>query len=236
MKRIFISTLVIIVGILLIITGFIHFWPQKADSTLLIVDIVVTIIAWSLMTFDLFHPLMDINKQQPRQTGSLGVRWFATYGYFVVVVTIMLIGGCVNPRISPFGQTMLQAVVLLLLVIVLVSAFHAGDKVEELAHQEKQLISRKDRMKQVIQQIQDTVACSADIPIEIKKRLKDLEENIRYITPTEKLEAVELEEEFCNLADSINEKFARWDINSDSIEQVLQKMERTLNNRKQIWN
>ena len=66
--------------------------------------------------------------------------------------------------------------------------------------------------------------------------MKDLEENIRYITPTEKLEAVELEEEFCNLADSINEKFARWDINSDSIEQVLQKMERTLNNRKQIWN
>lgn len=237
-KRIFFGIFSFIVVEILIITGFLHYWPENGDTTILILDILVSTAIWAALSVDFFKPWIDLNSEQPRQVGSLGIRWTATFLYAVAAVAVMYFGGVTDGStlISAFGQCGLQTVLFLLLISGMSWSFMAGDKVEEIARIEKGKLSGRASMKTALRKLSDELAINTDIPLYLKNEIASLEESMRYITPSSNIEAQELEVEFNDVVDNIRFALSNFEMNEDAIKKNLLRLNRILESRKNVMN
>ena len=231
-KRTIISLIILLIGEALIIAGFIHFWPEDKDQAVMVIDIIATSLIWILLSYDMFIPLVDISKKQPRQIATLGVRWYfvATYGFLAFLV--MVLGYYYDW--SAFLQGFLQVICLMVIIGGMAAASHAGDQVERVAIQEEDKLAGRASMSMAIQQLKDELTMTPNASIFIKNKVDDFTERMRFITPNNSFEAKSLEQQFCELCDTVRFALNNVEMNEEAIKANLTKMELTLNNRKKL--
>lgn len=225
---------------ILMIYGFVHYWPEDGNSDLMVLDIIVSSIVLFALSFDLFKQWIDLSSPQPRQVGSLGIRWTTSIVYVILAVAVMFYSGTGSPNIITgaswpfFAVLCIHALLLLLFIGGLVWSFIAGDKVEEIANIEEDKVRGRASMKRALQNLCDEVMLDKNLPVSLGESLSELAENIRYITPSNQLEAKELEEEFCQTADEIRMALRHYDMNEEKIQRDLSRLKILYLHRKEV--
>ncbi|MFM7683777.1 MAG: hypothetical protein ACKO7P_13710, partial [Bacteroidota bacterium] len=192
-KKIF-SLFIALFGEALIIFGFIHF-GKNLQSEILTLNIVVSSIIYCLVFVDFIFPWANLKDKAQKQIGSIGLRWFFTYLYIALAIAAMVIFNTMKP-IHFINQILIHGILFFVVLLGLFLAFSSSDKVREVYFEEKQNRDRTDEMKKATKELQLKLDAMNNIPPEIISRINELQENLRYLSPSNNNEALVLESKF----------------------------------------
>jgi hypothetical protein len=228
------SWIALLGGEAIIIVAFILFRGGLADN-ILVLNIVVSSLIYGLFFVDVLVPWIDLGDKSQKKVGSLGLRWFFTWLYAIAAIAVMLAGNLAYEW-SFALQIIIHCVLLFLLILGFVASFTASDKVVEVYKQEIQNRNGITEMKKTMVNLKDKINDTANLPENFIQRINSLEENLRFISPSDNSEAHELERAFVDTINSINIALTNYSLNKQQIENNLKKCERLYQNRKNILN
>lgn len=182
----------------------------------------------------MFIRLVDINKNQPRQIATLGVRWYFVGLYAILSIIVMILG--FHYEWSSFLQGCLQVGCLMIIILGMAAAGHAGDQVEIIAKEESDMLAGRSSMSTALQQLKDELTLTTNVPLFVTNQVEDFSGRLRFISPNNSIEAKALEQQFCELCDNIRFSLTNVAMNEDAIKTNLSRMDITLNNRKNLFN
>ena len=227
------SLIALVLGEILLIAAFLLLGTNLATN-ILILNIVVASLVYALFFIDVLFPWIHLGKQQPIEVGSLGVRWFFTWIYAFAAIGVML---CANIFFSWFFvlQFVIQATLIFLLILGMIAVLSAADRVGEVPISENSIRSGVSEMKQVINNLKIQISTLPDLPENLVHRINSLNENLRYISPANTIEAREIENLFCQEANNMLIVISNYKYNTTTIENHLKKMEMLYQNRKSVY-
>ena len=114
-------------------------------------------------------------------------------------------------------------------------AFSSSDKVREVYIEEKQNRDRIDEMKKATKELQLKLDAMNNIPAEIVNRIIELQENLKYLSPSNSIDAIGLESKFVEEMRVLSSCFADNPINIEKIISNIKNCERTYKERKQVF-
>ena len=227
------SLIALVLGEILLIAAFLLLGTNLATN-ILILNIVVASLVYALFFIDVLFPWIHLGKQQPIEVGSLGVRWFFTWIYAFAAIGVML---CANIFFSWFFvlQFVIQATLIFLLILGMIAVLSAADRVGEVPISENSIRSGVSEMKQVMNNLKIQISTLPNLPENLVHRINSLNENLRYISPANTIEAREIENLFCQEANNMLIVISNYKYNTTTIENHLKKMEMLYQNRKSVY-
>jgi hypothetical protein len=220
-------------GEAVIIAAFILFRGDLADNVL-VLNMVVSSLVYGLFFIDILVPLVDLGDESHKRVGSTGLRWFFTWLYALFAIAAMLV--CNLAYDCSFAlQIIIHSVPVFLLLIGFVSVIHSSDKVRSVYRQETFNRNGIIEMKKSVANLKDKISDLSDLPESFTGRINSLEENLRFISPTENAEAHSLEQQFISAIDDIAFAVSDFSMNGERIESNLKKCERICQSRKAIY-
>jgi len=229
-KRVIISSFILIFGWALIIAGFLLFYPRDIDERLMYLNMVVSCLLFGSICFDFFRPLIALNVDQPKQVGSLGIRWFFTYGYVLFALIVMVVTH--KEKFSFSESVMIQAGLLFIFLIGIVWSIYAADKVEEVAAEEKAKLDGRETIRRALHRLVDEASLTNGIPMDVMNQIRELQETTRFITPSDLSEARDYEAEIVRIADDIRFALNNYSMNEVNIKSNMARLKLALENRK----
>ena len=210
------SLIALVLGEILLITAFLLLGTNLATN-ILILNIAVASLVYALFFIDVLFPWIHLGKQQPIEVGSLGVRWFFTWIYAFAAIGVML---CAD---------------IFLLILGMIAVLSASDRVGEVPIFENSIGAGISEMKQVMNNLKIQISTLPDLPENLVHRINSLNENLRYISPANTIEAREIENLFCQEANNMLIVISDYKYNTTTIENHLKKMELLYQNRKSVY-
>lgn len=207
--------------------------PVEMEASVRVLDIIVADVIICLFGYDLFLPLITLDTKHPTEVGSLGIRWQTNITYTLLAVGFAVVA--YYYEMSPLYQYLGQALLLVLMILMLGASAHASEKVAEVGRREDKMIDGRQKMRTAIRRIQDDLAVKGQVPQDVRNSIQIIEEKLRYITPSLNSEAVALEQDFVEEADKLRIALSNVAMNEDAIKNYLLKMQRILDNRKQVY-
>jgi len=113
--------------------------------------------------------------------------------------------------------------------------FSSSDKVSEVYFEEKQNRDRIDEMKKATKELQLRLDAMDNIPAEIVTRINELQENLRYLSPSNNSDSVVLETKFVEEIRFLSKCFLDDPLNMEKIKINIKNCERTYKERKQVF-
>ena len=231
-KKIF-SLFIALFGEVLIVLGFLHF-GKNLQSEILTLNIVVSSIIYCLVFVDFIFPWVNLKDKAQKQIGSIGLRWFFTYLYIALAIGAMVIFNTVKP-VHFANQLLIHGGLFFVVLLGLFLAFSSSDKVREVYYEEKQNRHRIDEMKRATKELQLKLDAMNNIPTEIISRLNELQENLRYLSPSNNNEALVLESKFIEEVRILSNCFSKEPLNMEVVISNIKNCERTYKERKQVF-
>jgi len=231
-KKIF-SLLLALFGEALIVFCFLHF-GKNVQTEILILNIIVSTIIYCLVFVDFIFPWVNLKDKSQKQIGSIGLRWFFTFFYLILAIGVMVIFNTVKP-IHFTNQIIIHGILFFLVLLGLFLAFSSSDKVREVYIEEKQNRDRIDEMKKATKELQLKIDAMNNIQSDIITRINELQENLRYLSPSNSSAAFELENQFVNEMRSLTDCFFDNPLNYEKILSNIKNCERTYKERKQVF-
>jgi len=231
-KKIF-SWILLLFGEAVLITAFLVFRGKTADN-ILTLNIIVSSIIYGLFFFDILVPWIDLNDDSQRRVGSLGVRWFSVLLYALLSIATMICSNIVYD-LTFQTQLVIHGGLFFILLLGLLGASHSSDKVKQVYDSETAHRSRIIEMKNVTRNLKDKMNEIGNFPDIFTKQIATLEENLRFISPSNLKEAHDLENEFVTVIHEIGFSLVNFEMNREKIENNLKKLERIYQNRKNIF-
>jgi len=227
------SILLLLAGEALLIICFLYF-GRNLEAKLLTLNIIVSSIIYSLFFIDILFPMVDRKDESHKTIGSLGIRWFTTLLYVLFAIGAMVNFNVVKP-IDINSQILIHGILFFLLCLGLYFAFSASVKVHEVFIEEKQMRSHLEEMKKMTKDVQNKFALMKDIPADTLKRITALQEDLRYLTPSNNRDAIELETNFLNEMKAVRNCLFEMPTNYNKIIENIQNCERIYKERKQTY-
>ena len=225
----FYNTLAILLGYGLIIGGFIVF-GESLENKIKILDIVVSCIIYTQFVQFLIFPLINTDKPAHKEVGMMGIHFVTLNSCCTLSLALMICGMIYQ---MPFKyQLMGHCIVLFILLIGRVATLHSGEKVQQVYEKEQRIISGKLSLKNAMDDFMDEVACVKELAADDKKRLNDIHEAMRYVTPSANPEAVKFDNQIILAIDDLTLLMRNTALNKDKISEQINKLERTLSRRK----
>lgn len=232
-KKTIFSLLIAIIGEILLIICFLQF-GKKFPSDILILNIVVSTIIYFLVFVDLLFPWINLKDKTQKQIGSIGLKWFFSSFYMILAIGSMVYFNQVKP-LEFTNQLIVHSVLFFLLLLGLLMSFSSGEKVKEIYIEEKQNRDRIDEMKRATKGLQIQLDNAHTVPVEIINRIKELQENLRYLSPSNSSDAYALEDRFLDQIKSLSNCFLEDPINMEEVTGNIKNCERTYQERKNAY-
>jgi hypothetical protein len=227
------SWIALLGGEAIIIAVFILLRGNFADNVL-VLNIVVSSLIYGLFFIDILVSWIDFDDKSQKRVGSIGLRWFFTWFYAILAIATMTFSNLLFD-LTFTVQIIIHATLSLLLLLGFISVFTSSDKVQEVYLQENFNRSRITEMKKAITNLKDKINDSSNLPESFTNRIDALEENVRFISPTNHQEAYDLELQFITTINDIAFAVPNFSMNEGEIESNLKKCERICQNRKNIY-
>jgi hypothetical protein len=227
------SLIVAVFGEILIISCFLHFGKNTAPE-ILTVNITVASIAYFLLFFDFIFPWVNLKDKSQKQIGSIGLRWVFVFFYLVSVIGTFIFFNLIFP-VSFFNLVLIHALLLFMLMIGLLLAFSSSDKVNEVYEEQKQNRARIDEMKRELKELQIKLDNLKNVPDEIITRINELNDNLRYLSPSNNDEALFLENKFVTEVRTLSSCFSDSTLNLELILKNIKNCERIFKERKNVF-
>ncbi len=230
MKNKILSTVIILIVEIVLVVGMLLL-PIPMPTRVRVLDSCVLSVLWLLFSYDLFNPLLKIESKNAPEYGSLGIRWSLQIFYAVTSIAVIVAGIAVP--LEFFYQLLGQVFLFGTLLSAFVWSRKAGQQVTKVAAQQEKVLSGRQQMKDAIGDIQDKIAI-ANYPSSFCVSVKEIEDKLRYIAPSDNPGAIKLENQFVEIAQKISIAMANYAMNEDNIKQDLLRLHRILENRKNI--
>ncbi len=228
-----VSILLILLGEAIIIFCFLHF-GIRLQTEVLVLNIIVSTIIYCLVFVDFFFPWVNLKDKSQKQIGSIGLRWFFAFFYLILALLFMVFFNSINPTHFS-NQIVFHGILLFFLILGLFLANNASEKVAEIYVQEKQNRDNIDEMKKATKSLQLKLDTMSNVPIEIISRVNELQENLRYLSPSNNDEAIVLESKFVEDIKILSNCFSENPLNMVNVISNIKNCESTYKERKRVF-
>jgi hypothetical protein len=194
----------------------------------------VSSIIYFLWFVEKFVPVIDLKDKAQKDVASLGLKWVVTILYAMFAISAMVIFNIVKP-IDLTSQIIVQTILFFFLLVGLYYVYYASQKALEIFIEETANRSRIDEMKKVTKDVQLKLYQMTEIPTEIISKLNELQDNLRYISPSDNHTALELEDQFITQMKTVKNCLFDSPLNFDRIKENMNNCELTYIERKQIF-
>lgn len=219
----------LVLGYGLIIGGFIVFGESLNDN-IKILDIIVSCLIFTQGAQVALFPMIRMDKSAQKEVGMMGIHYTFTTIHCIAAITIMLLGAYNDWSFKL--QLMCQLILVFILLIGRVATIYSGKKVEEVHHKEQTLKQGKKQLTDCMTLFMEDVACCKELDKSIVNRINEINDNIRFITPSNDPTAQNIEQRFCQCIESITILLRNTSLNSTQIEDEVSKLERLFLQRK----
>lgn len=227
------SLFALLLGEVVIIASFL-LWRGELSTNILALNMLVSSLIYCLFFVDILIPWVNWSDKAQRSIGSMGLRWFVTWVYAAFAVTIMLV--CNLWLDASFKlQLILHCVLFVLLLLGFTGVLHASGKVAEKYMQENQSRQGLQEMKQAVRGLKETAEGCTQLSAVCLRRINDLEDGLRFLSPSDHWEAHSLERQFIETVESIAAALPGYVANQEKIDTALKKAERLYANRKSMY-
>ena len=226
------SWISLLLGEVLIIIGFILFGEHLGRNTL-ILNIIIASIIYSLFFSDILFSWINLGDKSQRKIGTIGVRWIFTWLYTLLAIATMVVCNLLLNLSFPV-QLFVHGILIFFLLLAFIAVISVSNKTKEVFTQENTNRNGITEMKKAITNLKNRMNDLAGLPEYFSNRIETLEDNVRYLSPSNNLEAHELESSFTNTIRDIHIAIDNFSMNEELINNNLKKCERIFHNRKQI--
>lgn len=233
MKKV-IAALIFLFGEGLIIAAMLLL-PLGLIQEVLILDILVLTILWTLMSYDILLPLWKEQRDDSEpEVGHLGVRWQGQLIYGILAILVGVLGAVYA---WPFMyQVLAQAFCFCILLLFILFTYYTRGAIRATAAREQKLLDGREQMKKAMKGVQDALFECREVPDSIRESINQIESQLRFITPSSQSEAQGYEEQFVRTANDLAIALPHARTDAAEIEQLISRLQRTLAQRKQVMN
>jgi|LauGreDrversion4_2_1035121.scaffolds.fasta_scaffold64206_2 hypothetical protein len=210
-----ISLILILFGEALLIYCFLSF-GKNLQQDILLLNIIVSSLVYFTWAIDFITPLVKFSDKTQKQIGSIGIRWFVTFFYSVVAIVLMIFLNTPKPFIF-IHQVLIHGILFFTFLVGLLQASIASDKVKEVSHTEEDNRNRIEQIKNATKDLQIKIESLNNIPIEITNKINALQENLRYLSPSNTRESNILEIKFLEGIKILNNDLSVSPINIENL-------------------
>ena len=227
------SWLLLLFGEAMIVTAFILFRGNTPDN-ILVLNIVVSSLIYSLFFFNYGTSWINLKDKSQKQVGALGISWLTTWIYAILATATMLMANVVLEIVFT-TQLIVHGGLLFFLLMWLLLSRHSAEKVQNVYYQETFNRNGVVAMKFAMHSLKDKINSLSDLPERFVQRIDVLEENLRFVSPSNNSEACNLERSFVEVVNEIRSAIFDFSMNEEQIENNLKKLERIYQSRKDIY-
>lgn len=227
------SWLALVLGAAIIIGSFFIFMKDMPND-LFVLNLSVSLLVYALFFVDVLVPWVDWRDKSKSRVGSIGLRWTVTWIYAFLAIGSMVVCNKIY-NLDFHVQLIIQGILLLILILGLSGTLHASDKVASVYNKETALQIGINEMRRSLNELKQTVYNSSDIPQAVRSTIESLEDNLRYISPSDNPEAAVLEKQFSEIVREACLSVNGYSGNSDRIMSLLGKADYILKSRKSIY-
>lgn len=233
MKKV-LSVLIFLLGEALLVAAMLLL-PLGLVQEVLIMDIVVLTIIWSLLSYDLLIPLVAKNAHgDAPEVGHWGVVWIGQLVYIIPALIIGVLGAIFAWDFV--YQLLAQSACLVILLFVFLFSYYTRHAIRKTSVYEDSILDGREQMRKALREVQDALFDLPDGANQIRQSINDIESQLRYITPSGKPEARECEAMFVSLAKEVVIELPHLSTDARAVEQKVARMQRVLSRRKEIMN
>jgi len=227
-KRIF-GILAILLGLGLIIGGFIIFGDSLEDKVR-VLDIIVSCVIYIQLIGIAVFPIVDTSKESQKEVGMMGIHYSTLTICCILSLAWMVVG--ILYDISFTYQLMGQLEVLFFLFLGRVTTLQSGEKVASVYAKEKGMMAGKVSLRREMDDMMADLANVSTVDNTVKQRLQSLQDSMRFLTPSSESEAMNLEAQILALIDDL--KFLTKDPgrNNETIREKVGQLETIFMKRK----
>lgn len=227
-KKIY-RALAILLGYGLIIVCFILF-GQSLEKNVRILDIIITCLVFTQFAMFTIFPLVNLNKPAQKEVGMLGIHLVTINIFSMLALGWMICGMLLQ---IPFKYQLIgQLVILFILFIGRYATFRSGEKVQQIYEKEQNIMEGKVSLRIVMDNLMDYMATVKDLDSSIIQRLQSLHEAMRFITPSDNIEAKNFDGQFVQSVEDLKILVRNTSMNKERIEEEVGRLERILARRK----
>lgn len=228
------SWLLLIAGEAILVSTFILF-KGETPQEIFLTNVIVSSIIYLLIFTSYGKPWVDLNDKSQKQIGFLGISWTAIWLYTILAIAVMIIGNIVLNWTFQI-QIIVHSILIFLLLIGMFAASHTSDKVKEIYQNENRQRKSIDNIKNAFCELNErSLTAEHAIPTEITRKLKKMEEDIRFFSPSNNPETEMIDESIADLINSISYSISRYEMNKQQIDESLRKCEMLYERRKNTY-
>lgn len=227
------SWLALVLGAAIIIGSFFIFMKDMPND-LFVLNLSISLLVYALFFVDVLLPWVNWRDKSKGRIASIGLRWTVTWIYAILAIGSMIICNIIYNLEFPV-QLIIHGILLLILILGISGVLHASDKVTSVYNKETAVQMGIEEMRRAISELKQRVYNFSDIPQEVRIRIESLEDNLRYISPSDNPEAAVLEKQFSEIVREACLSVNSYSDNRDRIMSLLGEADYILKNRKSIY-
>lgn len=227
-KNIF-HILAILLGYGLIISGFFVLGTTLEDNIKLLDIFMSCLIFTQFVEFTLF-PLVNLNEKAHKEVGMLGIH-LLTVNVCSLLSICLMVAGIMND-LSFKIQLICQLAIIFIAMVGRLASSHAGETVEQCYQREENQVLGKKWLKSTMENLMEDAIQTKELDEMTRNKIQQINEDIRYITPSCTSEAKEIDQQFCQLAESLRVMIRDVTINQNRIAEEVEHLHRILIRRK----
>lgn len=224
--------IVFAVGASIIGIIFFMFLYGAMPQNLFWLDLIISVVAYALVYLRAVQPMADLDDPAHRQVSFLGLSLVSVSAYAIGAVLAMVVMHFAGAGFKV--QLLVQIILAFLLLLSFMVGARMCDKTVEVFNQQQQMLSGLDSLRRAFTRLDRTVAVTAAIPAAVKGHITELKGKVRYITPSNNLEAVDLEREMVGKIGRLESLCADYELNAESIDRALAELDHIMDERKSI--
>jgi len=232
-KKIF-PYLLALFGETLIILCWLHF-GKSFQYNVIILNIFVTSIIFILFYSRLVIPWIDLNEKSSKEVGYIGSKMFFSLLYAIAAIGAMAYFNTERP-LSFDKQILIHCILFFILLLGLFQSYISGNKVVSVYEEEKEqrgrLVEMIEASKLVLSKIDQI---EESVPSEIKSKLNEILDELRFLSPCNHTEAIRLEKYFIESMNSINSQLFVIPLNIEEINKKIKDCDRISKERKLFY-
>ena len=227
--------LLLIIGEILLILTFLHF-GHGLQQDILVLNIIVSSVIYLMLFSSFLFPLINLKDKAQSDIGFIGVNWFFSAGYTLGAIVIMVYFNLLHKETGRFdNQLLVHAILFFLLLIGGFMSRKTADKVSEVYQEQKIERNQLDELKKATKNLVLRSELMSDLSPEFKYNLNRLLEDIRYLSPSNNLDANQLDEKYIETIRRIDDMLYNKENNKENMDVALKQCAQFLKERKQLY-
>ena len=227
--------LILLIGEILLIASFLHF-GEKLNENVLVLNICVSSIIYLLIFSSFLFPLLDLKDKSQSAVASLGINWFITITYsFSALILMLFFSLTKSQEFKIETQILVHFILLFLLLIGGFISTKASEKVTEVFQEQNAQRSKLNEIQKLTKNAFSRIELMNGISPELKFKVNKISEDLRYISPSNSVDAYNIESNLLEMINKINDLLYHYDNNKESIETTVKQCEQLIKERKQVY-